>query len=280
MPIAPILRRRLEGLRVAVDVQHLYKTDNPADRGCHFTLANGLTIWEAAAVTVYAQALASWLAARGAEVRTNDPRTGQLTGPYPRRQRQANSWGAHAYLACHLDAGGGKYAALEYPVAQAGSTLPRAIGAALVADFTDTIPSHREVPLVQGQRGWVCVGACDPGVAAVLLEPFFGDYRPAQGLLAADRLVAVGEAIAAGVGYWWETKRSIGRISGAYIAGREDRRACRRAATATERGETPKLHGFYLMGYRAFRWRRGDGLPQLEMFPAASTAAPGARLDT
>ncbi len=206
MPVAPILRRRLEGLRVAVDVQHLYKADNPADRGCRFVLASGLTVWEAAAATGYAQSLAHWLIDRGATVRMNDPRTGQLTGSYPRRNRQANTWQAHAYLACHLDAGKGKYAALEYPVGRAGSLLARAIGAALVADFPE-IPAHREVPLMEHARGWLCVGAVDAAIAAVLLEPFFGDYRPAQGLLAADRLAAVGEEIGAGVAYWWEAKR-------------------------------------------------------------------------
>ncbi len=72
----------------------------------------------------------------------------------------------------------------------------------------------------------------------------------------------------------------IGQISGAYLAGRDDRRAGRPAATARARHETCKLHGFYLMGYRALRWTRDAGFPQLELPLPASTDAPGARLDT
>jgi N-acetylmuramoyl-L-alanine amidase len=205
--ISRILQGRLNGLRVAVDVQHVYKLDVPEDRGARFVLANGTHLWEAQAATVYAQALAAWLAARGAVVLTNDPRKGDLTGSYPRRNRQAGAFGAHAYLACHLNAGGGKYAALEYPAGYSGAILARTIGAQLVNDFKEVIPVHKEVPLTAGQRGWVCVGGVPTAVAAVLLEPFFGDYRPAQMLLDPQRLSMVGESIATGLAAWWESQR-------------------------------------------------------------------------
>lgn len=60
----------------------------------------------------------------------------------------------------------------------------------------------------------------------------------------------------------------IGRISGAYIAGRDDRRAGRKPATARERGEASSLHPFYLLGFADFRWNRRAGFRQLELdFP-------------
>lgn len=57
----------------------------------------------------------------------------------------------------------------------------------------------------------------------------------------------------------------IGVISGAYIAGRRDRRDGRRPRTAVERGETPSVHRFYLEGWHDFRWNRKAGFDQLEL---------------
>jgi hypothetical protein len=72
----------------------------------------------------------------------------------------------------------------------------------------------------------------------------------------------------------------IGTISRAYVAGRQDRLDGRPAASARARGETAKTHTFYLMGWQEFRFRPGQGFPQLELTPPASQAVPGTRLDT
>ena len=74
----------------------------------------------------------------------------------------------------------------------------------------------------------------------------------------------------------------IGAVAGAYIVGREDRRAGQRAKTARERGESAGLHRFYLLGFSDFRWTRGAGFPQLELpgVFSASQDARRARLDT
>lgn len=193
---------RLDRLRVVVDVQHLYKLSNPLDRGAEFALQDRVRYYEAQASTVYAQAIVSWLMGRGAHVLTNDPRIGQLTGPYARRNREANRWDATVYLACHVNAGGGMYALTEYATSYAGSTLARTIGAGLVNDLKEWIPAHTELPINPGQRGHVCVGAVSAGIPAVILEPFFGDRLAMQPLLRPTGLRLVGESIAASVARW------------------------------------------------------------------------------
>lgn len=202
-----ILRSRLEGLRVAVDVQHLFKPSRPNDRGACFELANGLRVWESQAATAYAHGIISWLQSRGAAVLSNDPTKRELVGSYAQRNRYANTWGADAYLACHVNAGGGNYALVEYAAGREGSSLARAIGAQLVNAYKDLIPTHREQPLTEVQRGYVCIGGTSIRCAAVLLEPFFGDQRTHQGFLDPVRLVEVGTTIAEAVALWWESDR-------------------------------------------------------------------------
>jgi len=202
-----LLRVRLEGLRVAVDVQHLYKTSNPLDRGAIFELPGGFHLAESQAVTVYAQALRAWLAARGAKVLTNDPAAHVMVGSYYRRQKEAEKWGTNAYLACHLNAGKGSYAALEYAAGSAGIGLGTRIGSRLRDDFQE-ITSYKLVSLSPQARGYVCIGGFLPGLAAVLVEPFFGDNPRQQELLSTPRLVAVGESIGEGVARWWESVRA------------------------------------------------------------------------
>lgn len=202
-----ILRARLENFRVAVDVQHLYKTTSPDDRGAVFGLPGGFHLAEAQAVTVYAQALCSWLAARGAVVLTNHPATQVLVGSYYRRQKEAEKWGAAAYLACHLDAGNGSYAALEYPVGSAGIALATRIGTRLTDDFPEIL-SYKVVSLSPQARGYACINGFPNDRAAVLVEPFFGDNPRQQGLLSTPKLVAVGESIGEGVARWWESVRA------------------------------------------------------------------------
>ena len=201
-----LLRTRLEGLRVAVDVQHLYKSSNPLDRGAVFDLPGGFHLAEAQAVTVYAQALCAWLTARGVAVLTNQPAAGVMVGSYYRRIKEAEKWGAHAFLACHIDAGNGSYALVEYLVGSAGVALATRIGSRLTDDFPEIL-SHKAVSLSPPARGYVCINGFPSDRAAVLVEPFFGDNPRQQGLLSTPKLVAVGESIGEGVARWWESVR-------------------------------------------------------------------------
>ena len=199
-----LLRSRLAGLWVAVDVQHVYReAPHKGDVGTIFDLGARGKVAEAQAATSYAQALVAWLQSRGASVLTNQPAVGILTGPYQRRHEAANAWGAQAYLACHVNAGGGGYGLSEYMVGTPGQPLGDSIGAVLRSRF-NALRVYKVNPLAPGQRGAVCVEFFNPRAPGLILEPFFGDNPSMQSLFAADQLKALGEAIGEGVAAWWE----------------------------------------------------------------------------
>lgn len=198
----------LAGLRVVLDVQHLYReAPHFGDRGSCYTLGNGTHVWEAAAATMYAAAAAAWLRARSALVYTNDPTQGVLVGPYSRRHAAANALGIHAYIACHVNAGGGNYAAAEYMTGSPGQALGTRIGTAITHTFRD-IPSAKCVPLVRGARGAVCVEGVDRHIPAIVLEPFFGDNPRQQAIFEPQYLAALGVAVGVGIAAWWQDAKS------------------------------------------------------------------------
>jgi len=198
-----MLDTRLTGLRVAVDVQHLYKPTE--DRGAVFRLGDGTTVTEAHCATIYAGSIAGWLARRGADVLTNDPVRRILVGRYSARIREASAWGANAYLACHVNSGGGSYARVEY-MAGTDVRLAQRVAGELLSAFPE-LKRADSYPLSPGARGAVCIAAF-PG-SAVLLEPFFGDTPAHQDMMAAPRLVFLGETIARAVADWWQFSRPV-----------------------------------------------------------------------
>jgi hypothetical protein len=209
--LPPILATRLSQLRVVVDVQHLYRT--PLDRGALYTLPNGTHMHETDATLRYAAALTAWFRARGAAVLTNNdtfvPGIGwfRLVGPYSRRHLDALSWRAHAYIACHLNAGGGNYAAMEY-LTPSSAGLALSMVMQLRGDFPVTIPRGVARALVPGDRGGVCVEGMGH-LPTVICEPFFGDNVLQQGLFNPPELQAVGESIGEGIARWWEARGAI-----------------------------------------------------------------------
>jgi hypothetical protein len=207
-----LLETRLAGLKVAVDVQHLYRASHPGDQGTVYTLPGGAHVSETHLSSIYALALVVWLRARGADVLTNDPRSNTLTGDYWTRNRVAIGWGAHAYLACHVNAGRGHYAEAESMKGSPGAGLSRWIVSQLYR-LGPFILDVRTPELVRGDRGAVCIESFHrdaPGVsvvaAAALVEPFFGDCPAHQVLFASSRLADVAAAIGEGVARWWETR--------------------------------------------------------------------------
>lgn len=198
----------LSGCMLVLDVQHLYRdAPHAGDRGARFTLGDGTHVWEAAAATLYASAAAAWLRAHGATVYTNDPVLGTLVGPYSRRQAAANALGVHAYIACHVNAGGGSYARAEYMVGSPGQRLGYIIGTAITKTFRE-VRTCQCMPLVAGQRGAVCVAGVDRRVPAIVLEPFFGDNTRHQAIFEPPYLAALGVAIGVGVATWWQVASS------------------------------------------------------------------------
>lgn len=196
-------RTSLAGLKVAVDVQHLYQEDKPQDRGATFFLLDGSHVCEAGLATIYAASIGHALAGRGAQVLTNDPAHGIMVGHYWTRNRAANAWGAQLYLACHVNAGGGDYGLAEYMVGTSGSAVGAAIGSQVRADFP-ALSGFRMGPILRGQRGTVCIEAVDRWRAALLLEPFFGDSTRLEPMLAMPELVRLGVSIADGIAAWYK----------------------------------------------------------------------------
>ncbi len=180
------------------------------DRGTIYALANGTHIAEADAATLYAAGLVAWLKARGASVLTNDLLSGALIGPYSRRNLIACQWGADCYLACHLNAGGGSYAAIEYMAGTPSGVLASSIGSHIINDFP-LIGRSRSVDLIRGQRGAVCIEGVVGNRAAVILEPFFGDTVAVQEMFQPQKLHQLGETIGEGIAQWWE-RRAIVRV--------------------------------------------------------------------
>jgi N-acetylmuramoyl-L-alanine amidase len=207
------LNTRLSRLRVAVDVQHLYRTGlHRNDRGSHFHLVDGSSCWEGERSVVYAGAIATWLRERGAAVLTNDPRTGTLCGPYQRRNEEAERWRAHVYLACHLNAGGGRYGAIEYMAAGNGGTLARMMCSTLQEGFKGELQGVKDVPLTDGARGRVCIKWFPLSKPALILEPLFGDTPRHQRLLGVIELGAIAAAMCEGLAIWWEGRVLAGLV--------------------------------------------------------------------
>jgi hypothetical protein len=105
-----------------------------------------------------------------------------------------------------MNAGGGSYARTEHMGMNAGLELGQAIGARLTRVFAAILKSNT-VALHSGDRGAVCIRDCPARVAAVIVEPCFGDNPAHQSLLVAPKLAQLGEVIAQGVADWWVASR-------------------------------------------------------------------------
>ncbi len=198
-----MLESRLAGLTVAVDVQHLYRPSHPGDQGSVYTDAAGFHVTEAHLATVYALGLAQWFQFRGARVLTNSPARAVLVGDYWTRNAQAAAYGASVYLACHVNAGGGRYGAVEYMKDTPGGALALAIGATLPRAVPEIL-GCKAIALARGDRGAVCIEGFLPRCgAAVILEPFFGDTPAHRPLWASPQLAVIAAAIGDGVARWW-----------------------------------------------------------------------------
>lgn len=201
----------LTGLKAVVDVQHIYRTGiHRWDRGTVFRLKTGGKVWEADGALHYAQTLASQLRQWGATVWSNEPKTGILVGPYSRRQESATALGANLYLACHLNAGNGSYAVVEY----VDGGLGAAVGRAITDELTHSLPeitAGKVVVLYPGDRGVACVRGFTAG-PAVILEPLFGDHETHQALLSMAGLELVGMALARAIATWWRQSRPVVKV--------------------------------------------------------------------
>jgi len=146
--------------RVVLDVQHMGKVHKPFDRG-----ASHGGYQEAYLALTYATIAFQELTRLGYEAFLS------TSGTYGERHHWINKHGIDLYLACHLNAGGGRYSLVEYYYDAGRQT--REI-AKIMADNFKTIlgTSDGKVwKIPQDGRGATCLQNTRP--SALLLEPLF-----------------------------------------------------------------------------------------------------------
>jgi N-acetylmuramoyl-L-alanine amidase len=184
---------------VILDRQHGDRRNGrPFDPGATFGPLRETDLCDA-----YIAVAAEVLRSRGHEVETF------TTGPYDLRHSRAVSlargFGVRvAYVACHVNAGGGSYALVEYDARSRGGT---ALAEAL-AEKLGTLPevtAGKTKALSPGARGFVCIDGIYSGpanIAAALVEPGFVDTEAHAELWTPAGLQRIGTAIALAVEAW------------------------------------------------------------------------------
>lgn len=127
-----------------------------------------------------------------------------VTGTYDQRHAVAIRLAAEhteaLYIQCHVNAGGGEYALVEYDRrSSAGRRAASSIARALGELAGVTVGQIR--PLDSDDRGWTCIDDiwAAPTMCGVLIEPGFIDSPEHAHLWTADGLRLVGAAIADGI---------------------------------------------------------------------------------
>jgi N-acetylmuramoyl-L-alanine amidase len=167
--------------RIVLDVQHMGKPNKPADRGASH---NGYQ--EADLALNYATLAFQELTTKGYE-------TFLITsGTYAERHVWVNRHGIDLYLACHLNAGGGRYSLVEHYY-DAGQRT-REIAKIMAENFKTVLGTSAgkvwEIP--KDGRGAVCLSGTRP--SALLLEPLFID-NPQHQIIAVERPHLIAQAI-------------------------------------------------------------------------------------
>jgi N-acetylmuramoyl-L-alanine amidase len=148
--------------RIAVDTQHMGKPHKPADRGGSY---NGYQ--EAYLALRYATLVFQELTSKGYEAFLI------TSGTYTERHAWINKHNIDLYLACHLNAGGGRYSLVEHYYDAGRRT--REIAKIMAENFKTILNTSDgkvwEIP--KGGRGAVCLSGTRP--SALLLEPLFID---------------------------------------------------------------------------------------------------------
>lgn len=184
---------------VVLDRQHLGKPSKPGDHGAIYGALRETDLTDG-----YIAAARASLERHGHDVQV------LAEGEYGPRQRSAVALARLrrdrvAYVACHVNAGGGTYALAEYDErSEGGCELAHAV-AALKQRGLPGITAQRTAPLGPGSRGWVCIAgiyAGPPNLSGVIFEPGFIDAPSHAPLWTAAGLVQVGEALAAGCMAW------------------------------------------------------------------------------
>ena len=110
------------------------------------------------------------------------------------------------YVACHVNAGGGRYALVEHDSRSKGGAAAAAIVAREFAlRLAPEVNTGKVVALGSADRGFACIDGIYAGPAnlsAVLFEPGFIDSSQHAGLWTTAGLSRIGVALAAGCDAW------------------------------------------------------------------------------
>lgn len=129
------------------------------------------------------------------------------SGPYATRHELASkaAWGIKrvAYIACHINAGGGQYGLVKHDSrSSGGKRLATALADALLP--VKGIRSSGVKVLTEKDRGWVCLSGIFevPSTCAALFEPYFIDHADHEHLREGE---IIGMALADGCASWLRT---------------------------------------------------------------------------
>jgi len=201
-------------LLAIMDWQHVGKPDRPSDRGAAFDVDGDGVIGryetEAGAVARYWLEAQAWAADRKIDV------IPMADGRYSDRHARANSYAAAwrssssragrvAYLACHANAGAGRYGALFYDARSRGGL---ALAGALAGELRklEELGDTRVIACGPGDRPFTTIAGVYSGApVGVCLEPGFLDGPEHRALWTPDGAERLGRAIAAGLDAWRES---------------------------------------------------------------------------
>jgi hypothetical protein len=193
---------------VILDRQHAGKPGKD-DRGASVEL-DGRTVYEVDLTRAYIEAATAALMAEGHAVYVLED------GWYSARHARAceiareNPDERIAYVACHINAGGGSYGLVLHDArSRGGHALAEAVADAL---GTDNAALDRTLVRAADHEGsWARAMTTIKGIysgpgnlSGICYEPFFIDSERNQALMTADGLRAVGNALAVGCMQWGE----------------------------------------------------------------------------
>tara|TARA_R100000654_G_scaffold73709_1_gene106857 strand:- start:12287 stop:12871 length:585 start_codon:yes stop_codon:yes gene_type:complete len=187
-------------MTVYIDVQHMGDPVKKGRMGAAF--GEDINQTEAYYTSLYAFWMGMYLRQRGHEVINISD--GQYKDRHARvnyyDERNRNSDTPSVYIACHLNAGGGSYAAQFYDSRSAtGKILANLMNEGLLnlpqIQSVKSIPCHNED---WTKNAFYCIKRIGYPVA-ICCEPLFIDHPPHKELLTVDGMKKLGEAMALGI---------------------------------------------------------------------------------
>ena len=199
---------------VILDRQHHGKPGGRGDLGARADLdGDGLVEaheFEANLTPLYIASARDYLEAQGVEVVVLEWGSYKARHAYAGAIAGAADGAPVAYIGCHLNAGGGRYAAvLHDPRSRGGRGLAVTLAGTLEEEFEE-LSKGKAVPAGQGTRAFSTYAGiyAGPGnLSGVGFEPCFMDTEEHRPLLTPGGLTRIGEVLGAGCLTWIKNRR-------------------------------------------------------------------------